>query len=59
MSGHPKTKFKKAKLPQIPIYREIEAEQKKNTPNPRISQLDQIEKDGAEIALQTEWDYKI
>ena len=59
MSGHPKTKFKKAKLPQIPAYQEIEAEHKKHSPNPRIAKLDQIEKDGAEVALQTEWDYKI
>ena len=59
MSGHPNTKFKKAKLPQIPSYQEIEEEHKKHTPNPRIAKLDQIEKDGAEVALQTEWDYKI
>ena len=59
MSSHPKTKFKKAKLPQILAYQEIEAEHKKHTPNPRIAKLDQIEKDGAEVALQTEWDYKI
>ena len=59
MSGHPKTKFKKAKLPQIPAYQEIKAEHKKHTPNPRIAKLDQVEKDRAEVALQTEWDYKI
>ena len=59
MSGHPKTKFKKAKLPQIPAYQEIEAKHKKHTPNPRITKLHQIEKDGAKVALQTEWDYKI
>ena len=59
MSSHPRAKFKKAKLPQILVYKEIEAERKKNTPNPRIAKLDQIEKDGAELALQTEWDYKI
>ena len=59
MSNHPETKFKKAKLPQIPVYKEIETERKKNTPNPRIAKLEQIEKDGAELALQTEWDYKI
>ena len=59
MSSHPKTKFKKAKLPQIPVYKEIEAERKKNTPNPRIAKLDQIEKDRAELTLQTEWNYKI
>ena len=59
MSGHPKIKFKKAKLPQILVYKEIEAEQKKYAPNPRIAKLDQIEKDSVEVALQTEWDYKI
>ena len=59
MSGHSKKEFKKAKLPQIPVYKEIEAEHKKHTPNPRIAKLDQIEKDGVEVALQTEWDYKI
>ena len=59
MLGQTKTKFKKAKLPQIPIYKEIEAKHKKYTPNPRISKLDQIEKDGVHIALQTDWDYKI
>lgn len=59
MSGHPKTKFNKAKLPQIPVYKEIEAARKKNTPNPRIAKLDQVEKDGFELALQTEWDYKV
>ena len=59
MSGHPKSKFKKVKLPQIPAYQEIEAEHKKHTPNPRISKLDQIEKDRVEVALQIEWYYKI
>ena len=59
MSSHPKTKFKKAKLPQIPFYKEIKAKHKKHTPNPRISKLDQIEKDREEVALKTEWDYKI
>ena len=59
MSGHPTTKFKKAKLPQIPAYKEIEAKHKKHTPNPRISKLDQIKKEKSKVALQTEWDYKI
>ena len=59
MSDQPKTKFKKAKLPQIPIYKEIEARHKKYTPNPRIAKLDQIEKDRVDVALQIEWDYKI
>ena len=59
MEGHTKPKFKKAKLPQIPVYKDIEAEQKKNTPNLRLAKLDQIEKDGVEVTLKTEWDYKI
>ena len=59
MSSQTKTKFKKAKLPQIPIYKELELQHKKYTPNPRITKLDQVEKDGADIALQTEWDYKL
>ena len=59
MPGQTKTKFKKAKLPQIPIYKEIEVEQKKNTPHLRIAKLDQIEKESVEVALQIEWDYKI
>lgn len=59
MAGQTKTKFKKAKLPQISSYKEIETKHKKHTPNPRIAKLDQIEKDGANVALQTEWDYKI
>lgn len=41
------------------MYREIEAEQKKNTLNPRISKLDQIEKEGIKVSLQTEWDKKV
>ena len=59
MSSHPGTKFKKAKLPQILVYKEIETKRKKNTPNLRIAKLDQIEKNGAKLALQTKWDYKI
>ena len=59
MSGHPKTQFKKAKLPQISTYQEIKAKHKKHTPNPRIAKLDQIEKDRAKVALQIEWYYKI
>ena len=59
MSSQTKTKFKNAKLPQILVYKEIEAEHKNYTPNQRITKLDQIEKDDAESALQTEWDYKI
>ena len=48
MLGQTKPKFKKAKLSQILVYKEIEAEQKKHTPNPRIAKLDQIKKDGVE-----------
>ena len=58
MSGQTKTKFKKDKLPQILVYKEIE-EQKKYTPNPRITKLDQVEKNGVDIRLQIKWDYKI
>ena len=59
MSDLFKTRFKKDKLPQIPTYKEIEKKCKRHTPGPRITTLDQIEKDSADIALQTEWDYKI
>ena len=59
MSGKNKTKFKKAKLPKIPIYKEIEEEHKKYISNPRITKIDKIEKDGVEVALQIEWDYKL
>lgn len=59
MLGQTKIKFKKAKLPQIPVYKEIEEKHKKHTPNPRIDKIDQIEKDVTNIALSTEWDYKI
>ena len=59
MSSQPKTKLKKVKLPKIPVYKEIEVEQKKYNPNLKITKLDQIEKDGADKALQTKWDYKI
>ena len=59
MSGNPKTKFEKANLPQIPTDQDIKAKHKKHTPNPRISKLDQIEKDGAKVVLQTKCDYKI
>ena len=51
-----KPKFLKAKLqPSFP-YREREVECKKNVPNPRISKLDLIEKEGIETSLQIEWD---
>lgn len=55
----PETKFKKAKLAQIPAYKEIQTKCKRHTLDPRIAKLDQIEKDGADVALQTEWDEKI
>ena len=59
MLDPPKPKFNKVKIKPSQTYRELEAHHKKNTPNPRIAKLDQIEKDGVEVALQTEWDYKI
>ena len=46
MLDQPKNKLKKVKLPQTIVYREIEAEHKKYTPNPRLTKLDQIEKEG-------------
>ena len=54
-----KNKLKNAKFPQIPVYKEIETEWKRHTPDTRIAKLDEIEKDNAKIALQTMWDYKI
>ena len=59
MPKHPKPKFSKVKIqPSLP-YREREAKHKKNAPNPRIAKLDQIEREGVEVALQTEWDQKV
>ena len=53
MSEENKPKFHKVKnQPSLP-YHEREVECKKNAPNPCISKLDQIEKEGVEIALQT------
>ena len=59
MSCQTKPKFKKAKLPQIPVYKEIKAEHKKYSPNTRIAKVEKIEKDGIDVALQFKWDYKI
>ena len=59
MSEENKPKFHKVKIqPSLP-YREREVERKKNAPNPRLAELDQIEKEGVEVALQTEWDQKV
>ena len=55
MSEQNKPKFLKAKLQPSLAYHEREAECKKKTPNPRISKLDLIEKEGVETALQIEW----
>jgi len=52
MSKQPKPKFKKVKLKQPAIYREIEEEHKKYTPNPRLSKLENFEKEGIEVVLQ-------
>ena len=54
-----KPNFQKVKIqPSLP-YHEREAKRKKNAPNPHLTKLDQIEKEGAEVALQTEWDQKV
>ena len=59
MSKENKPKFHKVKIqPSLP-YREREDEHKKNAPNPRIAKLDQIEREGVEVALQIEWDQKV
>ena len=59
MSKENKPKFHKVKLqPSLP-YREREAEHKKDAPNPCLAKLDQIEKEGVEVALQTEWNQKV
>ena len=59
MSEENKPKFHKVKIqPSLP-YHEREAEHKKNAPNPHLAKLDQIEKEGVEVALQTEWDQKV
>ena len=59
MLAQNKPKLLKAKLQPSLAYHEREAECKKNAPNPCISKLDQIEKEGVEVALQTEWDQKV
>ena len=59
MSEENKSKFHKVKIqPSLP-YREREAECKKNTTNPHLAKLDRTEKEGVEVALQTEWDQKV
>ena len=52
MSEQNKPKFLKAKLQPFLAYREREAEYKKNAPNPHISKLDLIKKEGIETTLQ-------
>ena len=59
MSEKMKPKFTKVKLQPSLAYHEHEAKHKKNTPNPQIAKLDQIEKEGIEATLQTKWDIKI
>ena len=54
-----KPKFIKARIQTSLAYCEWEAEHKKNTPNPCIAKLDQIEKEGIETTLQIEWDQKV
>ena len=54
MSEENKPKFHKVKIQPSLAYHEREAERKKYTPNPRIAKLDQIEKEGVEVALQIE-----
>ena len=59
MSEENKPKFHKVKIqPSLP-YCEREAKHKKNAPNPCLAKLDQIEKEGVEVSLQTEWDQKV
>ena len=59
MSKQTKPKFIKAKLQPSLAYCEQEAECKKNAPNPCISKLDLIMKEGIETTLQIEWDQKV
>ena len=59
MSEENKPTFHKVKIQPSLAYREREAERKKNAPNPWIAKLEQIEKEGVEVALQTKWDQKV
>ena len=52
MSDHQKPKFTKVKIEPSLAYHDCEVEHKKNTPNPRITKLEQVEKEGIEVALQ-------
>ena len=54
MSEENKPKFHKVKIQSSLQYHEREAKQKKNAPNPCIAKLDQIKKEGFEVALQIE-----
>lgn len=59
MSDPPKPKFKKVKLPQTTLYRKIEVEHKKYILDLRLTKLDQNEKEGVDVSLQTKLDQKI
>ena len=59
MLDQPKPKFTKVKIKTSQAYTELEEEHKKNAPNPRISKLDQTEKEVIETSLQVEWECKI
>ena len=54
-----KPKFLREKLQPSLAYPKRESNHKKNAPNPQISKLDLIEKEGVETALQIEWDQKV
>ena len=58
MSNQSKPKFKKVKLQEPTIYRWIQEECKKHTPNPRLAKQDQIEKEDIEASLKTKWGTK-
>ena len=58
MSDQPKPKFTKVKIKPSQAYIELEEEHKKKTLDPRIAKQDQIEKEGIEISLNSEWDQK-
>ena len=59
MLEQPKSQISKVKLKPSQAYRETVAQCKKLASNPRISKLDQVERDGVEASLQTSWKCKI
>ena len=59
MVEQPKSKFTKVKIQPSLAYQECVAKHKKNTPNPIISKLDQIDREGVETTLQKKWDQKV